>query len=147
MGVTIRHWFNTHHARKGNPHWTWIATVLLFLAIVWLSSLRPAPVEAHAALPPSAHRFAVAEGFTEVTDIVASRCAMCHAAEPAYDGIHWAPKGLRLETPEQIALEARRIYVQAGLTHTMPPANASFMEPAERERIIAWYRAATGARG
>ena len=26
MGVTIRHWFNTHHARKGNPHWTWFAT-------------------------------------------------------------------------------------------------------------------------
>ncbi len=23
MGVTIRHWFNTKHARKGNPHWTW----------------------------------------------------------------------------------------------------------------------------
>ncbi len=145
MGVTIRHWFNTHHARKGNPHWTWAATVLLFLAIVGLSSLRPAGADAQAALPPSAHRFAEAEGFAEVTDIVASRCAMCHAVEPVYDGIHWAPKGLRLETPEQIALEARRIYVQAGLTHAMPPANASFMEPEERERIIAWYRAATGA--
>ena len=22
-GVVIRHWFNTRHARKGNPHWTW----------------------------------------------------------------------------------------------------------------------------
>ncbi len=23
MGVVIRHYFNTRHARKGNPHWTW----------------------------------------------------------------------------------------------------------------------------
>ena len=33
MGVTIRHWFNTHHARQGNPHWTWAATAILFLII------------------------------------------------------------------------------------------------------------------
>ena len=31
MGVTIRHWFNSKHARKGNPHWTWVATILLFV--------------------------------------------------------------------------------------------------------------------
>ena len=24
MGVTIRHWFNTRHARKGDPTWTWL---------------------------------------------------------------------------------------------------------------------------
>ena len=146
MGVTIRHWFNSHHARKGNPHWTWVATILLFVLIVWLSSLRtPAPEAETVALPASAQRFADADGFAEVTDIVATRCVMCHASEPAYDGIHWAPRGVRLETPEQVALEARRIMVQAGLTRAMPPANASFMEPEERERIIAWYRAASGA--
>mgnify|MGYP002142381953 CR=1 FL=1 len=38
MGVTIRHWFNTVHARKGEPHWTWLVTALLFIAIMWLSS-------------------------------------------------------------------------------------------------------------
>lgn len=146
MGVTIRHWFNTHHARKGSPHWTWAATALLFLLIVWLSSLRaPAPEADTAALPASAQRFAEASGFAEVSDIVATRCVMCHAETPAYDGIHRAPRGVLLETPAQIALLARRITVQAGLTHAMPPANASFMEPAERDRIVAWYRAATGA--
>lgn len=30
MGVTIRHWFNTRHARAGSPWWIWGATVLLF---------------------------------------------------------------------------------------------------------------------
>lgn len=43
MGVTIRHWFNTQHARKGAPHWTWAATVILFLIIAWLST---APMQA-----------------------------------------------------------------------------------------------------
>src|SRR5690606_19356892 len=37
-GVVIRHWFNTRHARRGNPHWTWLAAVVIFLVIAWLSS-------------------------------------------------------------------------------------------------------------
>ena len=65
---------------------------------------------------------------------------MCHAKEPSFDGIHWAPKGVLLETPQEIALLARKIYLQAGITHAMPPANASFIEPEERARIAAWYR-------
>ncbi|MEM6339676.1 MAG: urate hydroxylase PuuD, partial [Pseudomonadota bacterium] len=44
MGVTIRHWFNTVHARKGHPHWTWGATAVIFLAIIWLSTA-PANVQ------------------------------------------------------------------------------------------------------
>ncbi len=39
MGVTIRHWFNTTHARKGRPTWTWLVTVLLFILIMWLSTV------------------------------------------------------------------------------------------------------------
>jgi len=39
MGVTIRHWFNTQHARKGAPTWTWLVTVLLFIVIMWLSTV------------------------------------------------------------------------------------------------------------
>lgn len=143
MGVTIRHWFNTRHARKGNPHWTWAATALLLLVIAWLSSLRPAdPPPETATLSPAARRYAAAPGFDEVTSIVQGRCAMCHAAEPGWPGLYWAPKGVLLETPEQIAHEAPRIYVQAGLTHAMPPANLSYIEPAERAAIRDWFRAA-----
>ena len=38
MGVTIRHYFNSMHARKGEPIWTWAATAFLFLLIMWLSA-------------------------------------------------------------------------------------------------------------
>jgi uncharacterized membrane protein len=88
--------------------------------------------------------YASASGFEDVVSIVQGRCAMCHAREPAFEGIPWAPKGVVLETPSDIAREARRIYVQAGMTHAMPPANLSYMEPAERTAIVAWFRAAGG---
>jgi uncharacterized membrane protein len=45
-----------------------------------------------------------------------------------------------LETPSAIAREARRIYLQAGVTHAMPPANLSFIEQSERDAIAKWYR-------
>ncbi|NEX45887.1 urate hydroxylase PuuD [Pseudotabrizicola algicola] len=143
MGVTIRHWFNTKHARKGNPHWTWGLTAILFLVIAWLSTapLRTVP-EPEAALSGAALRHASAAGFDEVVGIVQGRCSMCHAAEPNWEGMVWPPKGVVLETEAQIAHEARRIYLQAGVSHAMPPGNLSYMEPEERLAIIRWFRAA-----
>ncbi|WP_299143600.1 urate hydroxylase PuuD [uncultured Tateyamaria sp.] len=139
MGVTIRHWFNTHHARKGNPHWTWGVTALLFIAIVWLSTAPMAQREAAVVT-----RFAQADGFETVHEIVQGRCSMCHAAEPAWSGLLWAPKGVVLETPADLSLNALAVYLQSGISHAMPPANLSYMEDDERAAIVAWYRAATG---
>ena len=144
MGVTIRHYFNSHHAHKGNPTWTWLATAILFIVIAWLST---APMfhndTEESALAPLEARFAQAEGWDQVHDIVMGRCSMCHTAEPFYEGIITPPKGVRLDSPARIAANAHEIFLQAGVTHAMPPANVSFMEADERDQIIAWYRAAT----
>ena len=142
MGVTIRHWFNSRHARRGNPHWTWLLTALIFLIIAWLSTapMRHPPEEA--ALQGAALTYASAAGFDDVVSIVQGRCAMCHAAAPSWEGMYWPPRGVVLETPSQIAREARRIYAQSGLTHAMPPANLSYMEPQERAAIILWFQSA-----
>ena len=142
MGVTIRHWFNTRHARKGSPHWTWGVTVILFLIIAWLSAAPVRLVAGEAALRGEALLLANAAGFDEVAGIVEGRCAMCHAAVPSWEGMHWPPKGVVLETPGQIAQAARRIYLQAGVSHAMPPGNLSYMEPEERAKIVAWVRGA-----
>ncbi|MCB6179115.1 urate hydroxylase PuuD [Rhodobacter sp. Har01] len=143
MGVSIRHWFNQRHARKGNPHWTWALTVVLFLLIAWLSTvpMRTEP-EPEARLAGPALVYAAAPGFAEVVGIVQGRCSMCHAAVPSWEGVHAAPKGVLLETEAQIAREAWRIYLQAGLSHAMPPGNRSFIEPGERAQIVDWFRAA-----
>ena len=143
MGVTIRHYFNTRHARAGNPTWTWLATVLLFLGIVILSS---APMqyadEEEAVLSSAAARYAAADGFEAVHETVLGRCSMCHAREPFWDGIRRAPKGVVLETEADIASQARAIYLQSGVTHAMPPANITYMEPEDRALIRAWFKSA-----
>jgi uncharacterized membrane protein len=145
MGVTIRHFFNSQHARRGTPWWAWAATAIIFVLIMWLST---APMfqadQRHEAHGP-ALRFAQAQGFDAARDIVLGRCSMCHAAEPGWEGLHWAPKGVLLETDHQIASHARAIYLQAGISHAMPPANLSFIEPEERAQIVVWYRNAIGA--
>ena len=73
---------------------------------------------------------------------VLGRCSMCHAAEPFWPGIAAAPKGVVLETEAQTAHWAEAIYLQAGRSHAMPPANLTWMEPAERQLIVEWYEAA-----
>ncbi|WP_170337483.1 urate hydroxylase PuuD [Ruegeria arenilitoris] len=143
MGVTIRHYFNTRHARAGNPTWTWLVTALLFIAIMWLSTAPMyKPLEEAEAQPLTQfeERFVQASGFEEAHDVVLGRCSMCHAREPVWDGILWAPKGVLLETEGDIARNAEQIYLQAGVSHAMPPANVTYMEPEDREAIIRWFR-------
>ena len=147
MGVTIRHFFNTMHARKGAPWWTWGATAALFLAIVALSlapmSFRGGTFETEITmLTPQQARFAEADGFTEVTDIVLGRCSMCHGEYPGWDGITYAPKGVVLDSEYAVATHAREIYLQSGVTHAMPPGNLTWMEESERDAIVHWYRTA-----
>lgn len=142
MGVTIRHFFNTMHARKGMVWWTWGATAALFLLIVWLSSLGAPSREGEAALGPAAQRYAAAPGFAEAHEIVLTRCSMCHAEEPAWEGLAAAPKGVRLETEADLARHAQAVLLQAGLSRAMPPGNLTWMEPEERAAIVAWARAA-----
>ncbi|MGP1358012.1 urate hydroxylase PuuD [Roseicyclus sp.] len=146
MGVTIRHFFNTMHARGGYRWWTWGATATIFAAIVWLSVLplmRDDPVE-EAALSPAQAAFAAHPDFTEVADIVYSRCSMCHAQEVFWPGIAVAPGGVMLDTDARIAVHAREIYLQAGVSHAMPPNNLSMIDDAERRALRDWYRSVTG---
>ncbi|MEM0900521.1 MAG: urate hydroxylase PuuD [Pseudomonadota bacterium] len=145
LGVTIRHYFNTRHARKGNPNWTWAATVVIFLIIAWLSTASMfGPVEEAEARPLTDHelRFVSASGYENARDIVQGRCSMCHAREPVWPGIRWSPKGVLLETDADIARNARAIYLQSAVSHAMPPANITSMEKSERNALVRWYRAA-----
>ncbi|MDO5370271.1 urate hydroxylase PuuD [Paracoccus sp. (in: a-proteobacteria)] len=142
MGVTIRHFFNTSHAGKPKPWWTWAATAALFLGIVWLSSLGTQRLEGEADLTAREARLTADPHFDQVRDIVLGRCSMCHAAEPNWEGLATAPKRVVLETDAQIARHAREIFLQAGLTDAMPPGNLSFIEPEERATLRAWFDSA-----
>jgi len=147
MGVTIRHFFNTMHAKKGTPWWTWGATAAIFLAIMALSTAplyyRGGSFDTEVTeLTGRAGIFATSDGFDEVADIVLGRCSMCHGAEPGWQGIAAAPGGVRLDTPASVAIHAQEVFLQSGVTHAMPPGNVTWMEPAERQAIVDWFRAA-----
>ena len=145
MGVTIRHFFNTMHARGGYRWWTWAVTAILFLAIIGLSMapMRDTYEAAEArALTPVEQRYVDVAEFADAEAIVLSRCSMCHAREPVWDGLHWAPKGVHLETVSDIARNAETIALQAGYSHAMPPGNLTYMTDEERAALVAWVRAA-----
>jgi len=142
-GAVIRHWFNTHHAKKGNPHWTWAVAVVIFIVIAWLSSAGKPGDSKQEVASASAEPFLAASHFPAVRDVILGRCSMCHAAEPSYEGVLEAPKNVHLDSDAAIANHAEQIAIQAGYSVAMPPGNVSEITPAERALIVAWYREAT----
>jgi uncharacterized membrane protein len=145
IGVVIRHYFNTRHARKGSPNWTWAAAAILFIVIMWLSTAPKLPgVDSADVASRAAAPFEASAHFVAARDIVESRCSMCHAAEPVWDGVYEAPKDIRLDSDQAIATHARQIYIEAGITHAMPPGNVTEITPQERNMLATWYREATG---
>lgn len=146
MGVTIRHYFNSKHAGTGKPTWTWLATAILFVLIAWLSTAPSQHKENdQQSMTSQQLRLASFQHFDEVRNTVLGRCTMCHAAEPAWDGIRTAPKGVKLESDAEITRYARDIYLQAGLSNAMPPANITHIDLNERKLIVEWYRSANSA--
>ncbi len=140
MAVTILHFFNSQHACKGAPRSTSGLTAALFVAIA-ARSMAPLisadPEDADSAeLTGPGLRLARAEGFKEVQDIVLERCSMCPTKEPCRDGIAASSKGVRLQAAQQIAARGRNIFLQAGATSAMPPANVTDMEPEKRAAIV-----------
>jgi len=140
-GAVIRHFFNAQHAGKGSPWWTWAVAALCVWAAIWLSIIGKPGNANLAAAPPDATPATVAAAFDEAVLTIQSRCSMCHAAEPVWDGITTAPKGVRLDTPEEIARHAEIIRVQSVLTHAMPPNNITEMTLDERKAVATWLAA------
>jgi uncharacterized membrane protein len=134
IGPVIRHFFNSRHEGKGSPWWTWAVAGAGMAAIAWLSGAG-AGIEM-GALPQTPK-------FKQVADVVMSRCSMCHATEPVWDGIPAAPEGVLLDSNEQIALHAPLIDIVAVRSRAMPPGNITEMTPQERLMLASWI--ASGA--
>ena len=138
-GAVIRHFFNSQHAGKGSPWWTWAVAALC----IWPSrsgsrssaspatptwpTLRP-PRRRLPSPPPSTRRSSPSSP--------AAPCAM----RPSRSGTasSTAPKGVRLDTPEEIARHAEIIRIQSVLTHAMPPNNITEMTLDERKAVATW---------
>ncbi len=137
IGPVIRHFFNSRHEGKGSPWWTWGVAAAGMAAVAWLSAAGP-PAATVGALPPTPK-------FADVSNIVMSRCSMCHAAEPVWAGIVTAPKGVLLDTDEHIRLHAPLIDIVAVRSNAMPPGNITEMTGDERLVLASWLAAGAPA--
>ena len=136
IGGVIRHFFNSQHAHRGSPWWTWAVAAACFIGVILLSGVSREGGTAGLTPAPAAK-----VKFAQVEEIVTSRCSMCHMAEPVWDGVHVPPKGVMLDTPERIRLHADQIYVQAVMTRAMPPGgNLTELSEDDRKLLAAWVQ-------
>jgi len=130
IGAWVRHFFNLRHL--GRTVW-WIPASAAIAIAVLAILIRPQS-------PSSAGTPTVS--FTQVARIVDQRCAACHSQHPTK--VDAAPRGIKLDTPEEIKAQATAIEQQAVQTQAMPLGNVTGMTKAERDLLGRWI--AQGAR-
>ena len=126
-GALIRQFFVLRH--RGQTHSLLVVLAVLLLAVVII------------ALAPGSPNAVVSQTATvgQVTAIIKQRCVSCHAARPTMAGFAQAPKGVVLESTEQILAHTPKI-AETVASRYMPIGNLTEMTDAERERIAVWFR-------
>ena len=134
-GVLVRRFFVVSHKRRyvvGLP----IAAALLVAGVAFAIAPR-----GHAPKQQARTQTAGPVFYAQIEPIVAKRCAVCHAAQPAQPGFTAAPAGVLLDTPLSVRANAQRVYAQSVASHAMPLGNLTNMTDAERATLGAWIRA------
>ncbi|NUN63113.1 MAG: urate hydroxylase PuuD, partial [Burkholderiaceae bacterium] len=134
-GAAIRQFFVLRHGYKlghnGHP-WPYalVGVAVLVGAVVWLRPGAPVFVASGALSTEVGAGF----DYKEVQSVLQQRCVQCHGPELQM-------KGVRLDTPDQVAPRAQLIYQQVVLQKLMPMNNATQMTEAERALVARWYQA------
>ena len=133
IGAVIRHFFNTKHKGLAPPWWTWLIAAILTGFAIALSYLGAPSMEydktAHAS-PMDLQNASI--------ELVIERCSSCHAREPSWDGLAFAPKGIYLENKSDVLRHADDIFWQVAASHAMPPGQVIWIEDEERAMLAAW---------
>jgi uncharacterized membrane protein len=131
-GALVRQYFVSRQLGR-NPLLLPAAATAVVVGLMF--ALRPAPQASLAGVEVPA--------FAEVQAIAAARCATCHAARPTDEAFAAPPKGVMLETPQQLRRWAASMRQQVQ-TEAMPPGNLTEITAEERAKLLAWI--AAGAR-
>jgi len=133
IGAVIRHFFNTKHKGLAPPWWTWIVAGLLTGCAIMLSQLG-AP---NAFYDRTSHASPEALNSASI-ELVIERCSSCHAREPVWDGLAFAPKGIYLESEGDVLRHTNDIFWQVAASHAMPPGQVIWIEDEERAMLAVW---------
>ena len=127
-GIFIRHYFNIRHI-PGKKNLYLLAGIIFLLLSIYITA-------------PISFKSNQSEliATTDVSPVIAQRCASCHAEQPTQAGFNTAPAGMIMETEVQIEQFATEIHQASVLTRTMPLANLTGMTDQERELIDQWYK-------
>jgi uncharacterized membrane protein len=138
-GGVVRHFYNQRHRGIGNPWWAWVMAAVCMAAAAFISLLGSAEVRDQLGLASAAPDTEITAVVPQqVADIVQSRCSMCHAREPVWAGLAEPPKGVLLETPDEIERAAHQIRIEAALSTAMPPNNITEITSVERQVLSSW---------
>ena len=129
-GVLIRQFFVLRHQGKAKA-WLPITACVLLAGV------------AAAIAPSGAKPGGSTVAFAQVQNVINERCVPCHATAPKQEGFAQPPKGVVLETSDQIAAQAGKIAETVGNQY-MPIGNLTQMTDEERVLITSW--AAQGAK-
>lgn len=124
-GVLIRQFFVLRLRGMIEPSLVAIAGVLLLGVIIWLA-------------PKSAEKPAGIVAFSSVKAIIDQRCVTCHSAQPTFQGFSQPPKGVLLQTPDQVAIHAAKM-AETVSSRYMPIGNLTQMTDTERSLVAAWF--------
>ena len=136
IGALIRHFFNTKHKGLPAPYWTWLVASILALCSVLLSY---AGAPTNNVYEVSNLKMTKEEIHKTAVELVIERCSSCHAREPLWEGLAFAPKGIHLETEEEVLKMANEIYWQSAASWAMPPGNIIWLEDEERVLLSDWH--------
>ena len=136
IGALIRHFFNTKHKGLPAPYWTWLAASFLVVCCISLSYIGGPTKEDY---EMSNLKLSKEDIHNSAVELVIERCSACHAKEPVWDGLAFAPKGVYLETEAQIIKMANEIYWQSAASWAMPPGNIIWLDDEERALLSEWH--------
>ncbi len=123
--VLIRHYFNQRHRGEQQLAYPLAGVAILAGVAYWLAPAAPATGAS-----------AGGADFDRVQQVVALRCAGCHAEHPVL--VASAPAGVMLDNAQRIQAQRARILQQAVQLKAMPLANLTGMTDEERQLLARW---------
>lgn len=123
----VKHWLNVREQGKLSV-WILPASVLVLLSAAYITAPIPVNTKCNEI------------SFSEVNNIIQTRCVSCHSSKPTDDVYTAPPNGVKYDTPQEIVAKKELIMQRVVVTKTMPMNNKTNITPEERDIIRCWIQ-------
>ncbi len=126
-GAMVRHAMVTKNSKE---RWTLLPASLGLLALIYITANQP--------IADRGSSSSDLVTYSQIHPIVQARCLACHGVHPTDDIFTEPPKGLILETEEQMLKVIPQLYQQVVVAKTMPLINKTKITDEERAILASW---------